>query len=261
MERIAERIRKLLALANNNPSEAEAAIALERASALMAEHNITVAQVDARGTGDKRVEEKYNAAYRQQTWAREIWSSVSELNFCMWHYRSAQRQPGWRQVSGTKRYERDVPPREVDEHVIIGTRANVETTKAMADYLITTIERLARESGFDGQRDLHAFKLGCAKRLAVRLDLLRHKRAEAKRKPSAPSNLPVLADVYTAHQKANEELYAKIHGGPPRFTSGSPLGTSSLTAYESGQSAGSKVSLSTQVARGRAPALPGSKRS
>jgi Protein of unknown function (DUF2786) len=85
MERVAERIRKLLALANNNPSEAEAAIALERASALMAEHNLTMAQVDAHGTGDERVEEKHNAAYRGQTWARLIWGSVAQLNFCMYY--------------------------------------------------------------------------------------------------------------------------------------------------------------------------------
>jgi hypothetical protein len=35
--------------------------------------------------------------------------------------------------------------------VVIGTRANVETTKAMVDYLVSAIERLARES------DLPAF--------------------------------------------------------------------------------------------------------
>jgi uncharacterized protein DUF2786 len=248
MERIAERIRKLLALASNNPSEAEAAIALERASALMAEHNLTVAQVDARGTGEERVEEKHNAAYKQQTWAREIWGSVAELNFCMWWYHHSNRKYGWHRTPGGS-YEKG-PPREVDEHVIIGTRSNVETTKAMVDYLISTIERLARESKLESQRDLHAFKLGCAQRLSVRLDLLREKRAEAKkRRSSVRSTLPALADLYAAHEQANADLYAKIHGGPPRFTSGSPLGTSSLTAYESGQSAGSKVSLDTQIAR------------
>jgi hypothetical protein len=150
MERVAERIRKLLALANNNPSEAEAAIALERASALMAEHNLTMAQVDAHGTGDERVEEKHNAAYRGQTWARLIWGSVAQLNFCMYYYRHNNRGDyGWYTKPNGK-IEKG-PPREVDEHVVIGTRANVETTKAMVDYLVSAIERLARES------DLPAF--------------------------------------------------------------------------------------------------------
>jgi hypothetical protein len=253
MERIAERIRKLLALANNNPSEAEAAIALERASALMAEHNLTMAQVDAHGRGEGRVEEKHKGAYKRQTWARKIWGAVSDVNFCMYYYYTSQRGDKWRKKPEGG-YER-VAGREVDEHVIIGTRANVETTKAMVEYLNSTIERLARESGFWGERDLHAFKLGCAQRLAVRLRLLKDKRARTKR-PSTPTTLPVLADVYAAHEAANNELYAKIYGEKPRFAAGSPLGTSSYSAYERGQSAGSKVSLNTQVGRGSTRALP-----
>jgi uncharacterized protein DUF2786 len=213
MERVAERIRKLLALANNNPSEAEAAIALERASALMAEHNLTMAQVDAHGTGEERIEEKHNAAYREQTWARLIWGSVAQLNFCMYSYWHNNRgDVGWRKLPGGELEK--IPPREVDEHCIIGTRANVETAKAMVDYLVSTIERLARESKLTSVRDLHAFKLGCARRLEVRLDLLHDKKMKAKRRASAATTLPVLADVYAAHKRANEDLYVKMYGKP-----------------------------------------------
>ena len=56
-EKLAERIAKLLRLANNNPSEREAVAAMERAYALMEEHNLTMAQVDAHGSGDERIEE------------------------------------------------------------------------------------------------------------------------------------------------------------------------------------------------------------
>jgi hypothetical protein len=257
MEKIAERIRKLLALANNNPSEVEAARAMEHASALMAEHNLTMAQIDAHGSGDARVEETTAGAYRQQTWARLIYGGVSGLNFCLYCYSPSQRQPGWRKDERGK-YHRDVPPREVDEHSIIGTRANVETTKAMVDYLITTVERLARESGLIGQRDLHAFKLGCASRLRDRIDRLHEERAKAKKhtQPSVASALPVLADVYAVHLKANEEFYTKIYGGALSGR-GSALGTKSASAYERGQSAGGKINLSDQIGRASVRALPG----
>jgi uncharacterized protein DUF2786 len=253
VERIAERIRKLLALASNNPSEAEAAIALERASALMAEHNLTMAQVDTRGSGEGRVEEKHNAAYRGQTWARTIWSAVSELNFCMWCYRSSTRGERLERTDdgGSIRIAR-----EVDEHTIIGTRANVETTKAMVEYLISTIERLARESKLHSERDLHAFKIGCADRVEVRLNLLRHKRAKAQKRSSVPSTLPVLAEVYAAHEAANKEAYARFHGRAPRFAAGSYIGSNRAGAYERGQSAGSKVGLDAQVRRSGQRALP-----
>jgi hypothetical protein len=64
-EKLIERIRKLLALADNNPSESEAAAALERASAIMAEHNLTMAHVDALGTGDERIEERFDSEDRR----------------------------------------------------------------------------------------------------------------------------------------------------------------------------------------------------
>jgi len=60
-EKLAERIRKLLALAGNNPSEAEAAMAMERASALLAEHNLTMAEVETLGTDDERIEGTYKS--------------------------------------------------------------------------------------------------------------------------------------------------------------------------------------------------------
>ena len=46
-EAIAEKIRKLLALASNNPSQAESASALAKAQALMTEHKIEQAMLDA----------------------------------------------------------------------------------------------------------------------------------------------------------------------------------------------------------------------
>lgn len=50
MERIADKIQKLLALAGNNPSEAEAKAALLKAQALMAEYNV---DMEALQTGEK----------------------------------------------------------------------------------------------------------------------------------------------------------------------------------------------------------------
>ncbi len=47
--KIIERIRALLALASNNPSEAEAASAAERAAKLMAEHHLAQAEIEAAG--------------------------------------------------------------------------------------------------------------------------------------------------------------------------------------------------------------------
>jgi hypothetical protein len=258
MEKLAERIRKILALAGNNPNEAEAASAMERASALMAEHNLTMAHVDALGTGDERVEDIHRSEHSRQTWARSIWHEVAELNFCFWCYRSPHRRTYYRQAPDG--HLQPIPRRETDEHVVVGTRANVESTKAMALYLVETVERLAREAeGLYGAHDRHAFKLGCARRLAVRLRVLRRERvsAAAKAKQGTPTgnrNLPTLADVYKAHETANHELYLKIHGRMPH--GGSTIGTSRVGAYAAGHAAGGDIGLDAQVKARITRALP-----
>jgi len=228
--------------------------AMERAYALMEEHNLTMAQVDAHGSGDERIQESAHGDYRGQTWARDIWAGVAELNFCMYAYASAERVQHYRRTADG-RIEKQ-PMREVDEHLIIGTQSNVASTKVMVKYLIATVERLALEEGLYGAREQHAFKLGCANRLYDRLIKLRREREQASRKEhqnNTSSNLPVLADVYTAHQQANEELYRKIHGCMP--SGGSTLGSSD-SAYARGQVAGGGISLATQVSGKGTRALP-----
>jgi hypothetical protein len=258
-EKLAERIRKLLALAGNNSNEHEAIAAMERASELMAEHNLTMAHVDALGTGDERVEDTYRSAHARQTWARSIWAEVAELNFCFWCYRSPTRRDYYHRLSDGRLELK--PPRDVDEHILVGTRANIESTKAMAVYLVETVERLAREcEDARGVHEKHAFKLGCARRLAQRLRNLRLQRMKAmevkRDAPTENSKLPTLADVYRAHESANRDLYLKLHNGHmPR--GGSALGTSRASAYARGHAAGDAIGLDAQVRRSSTLALPG----
>lgn len=252
--KLAERIAKLLRLANNNPSEAEAVAAMEHAYALMEQHNLTMAQIDAHGSGDERIQESAHGDYRGQTWARSIWSSVADLNFCMYAYISYERVQRYRRAPDGHIEKR--PMREVDEHLIVGTQSNVASTKVMAEYLIAAVERLAGRECY-GRREQHAFKLGCADRLHHRLAELRQQREQASRREhqGASSNLPVLADVYTAHKSANEELYVKIHGHMPSG-SGTFGSSSDVGAYARGHAAGGSIGLATQVSGKGTRALP-----
>jgi len=129
-EKLAERIQKLLRLAGNNPSEREAAAAMERAYALMEEHNLTMAQVDAHGSGDERLQESFYGDYRGQTWARDIWSGVAKLNFCMYAYLSSERVPRYRRTPNGHIEKR--PMRDVDEHLIVGTQTNVASRRRLS---------------------------------------------------------------------------------------------------------------------------------
>jgi hypothetical protein len=226
---------------------------MERAYALMEEHNLTMAQIDAHGSGDERLQESFHGDYRGQTWARDIWAGVARLNFCMYAYLAFERVQHYRRTPEGRIEKR--PMREVDEHLIVGTQSNVASTKVMAEYLIATVERLA-EQECHGRREQHAFKLGCANRLHGRLNDLRQKRERASRKEHrrTSSNLPALTDVYAAHRVANEELYCKIHGRMP--SGGSTLGSSDFAAYARGEAAGDGINLASQVGGKGTRALP-----
>jgi Protein of unknown function (DUF2786) len=236
-EKLADRIRKLLALAGNNPSEAEAAMAMERASALMAKHNLSMAEVQTVGTEDERIEDQSESSGRRQTWARYVWDATSKLNFCFYFYRKARGHQN-------------------DLRFIIGTRGNVEATKVMAFYLVETVERLARECRqIRGVQEYHAFKLGCAHRLAARLARLREERkAETVKQTLAiASNLPTVADLHHKHDLANRIFYTERHGNKLKRGGGGT--TSQFSAYARGKASGDEIGLSTQVKAQRRIAL------
>jgi hypothetical protein len=149
---------------------------------------------------------------------------------------------------------RPTDPHIGDRHSVIGTRANVVSTQIMAQYLVETVERLARECpDIHGAHDHHAFKVGCARRLAERIRRLRESRVRAEpekaatRSQSASSNLPVLASLYTSNEIANRDLYKKIHDS--KLGKGHGPATSRMSAYGHGLTAGDGIGLDPQMAR------------
>lgn len=169
-QQVIARVQKLLALANNNPNEHEAASASAKAMELLAAYNLDMAVVGKTAKGSQRSDSKLKGGL--YGWQRDLWKAVSELNFCMY----------W-SIKGLK-------AGSTYEHRILGREENVISARMMAEYLQQTVERLAKEHGkleFPGQspfiRDLVAFREGMASRLVERLRELREERlAEDQRK-------------------------------------------------------------------------------
>jgi hypothetical protein len=248
-EKLVDRIRKLLALAGNNPSEAEAGAAMERAAALMAEHNLTLAEVETLGTENERIEERYQGKRARQTWARSIWGAVARLNLCLYYYQTPSTESHLERVAGGK--TRWVGPHTGDLHQLIGTRANVVSTQVMAQYLVDTVERLARECpDIHGMHAHHAFKLGCARRLADRIRRLREDRmyAEQTTAPAPHSGgQPIrLPGSYQIHDAANQMMFLEVYGYHLAGGGYRPT-TSNSHAYSRGQRAGEQIGLDAQA--------------
>lgn len=66
---IISKIEKLLALAGNNPSEAEAQAAMLKAQQLMAQHNLDMAQFEEAGKVKKEAVKDYVEGYHNTNWA------------------------------------------------------------------------------------------------------------------------------------------------------------------------------------------------
>lgn len=173
---VIERVKKLLALASNNPNENEASAASAKAMDLLAAWNLDmhiVAKAEKKGTSNRADEKTFGGFYKWQT---AIWTAVSELNFCMY----------WR-LKGEGRDKRDSFSYS---HRVLGRQENVIATQVMAEYLQQTVERLAQDKvRAEGRgplsREMIAFREGMADRLVERLNDLRRERLAADKAKQA----------------------------------------------------------------------------
>ncbi len=230
LDRIISMVKKLLALAGNNPNEKEAASAAEKASALMAEYNLSMAAIDATNP-EIRVEEGFfDTNGKAQKWGQYIWGGVCKLNFCYYY------------IS---------PKNGVNYHMVIGTRVNVISTEVMAQYLVDTTNNLAIEARNNSQirgAEQNAFKLGVAVRLRQRLIDLKEQRANGQGTTYSGTTLPVLADLYKVHELQNKQQLETLHPGI-RLGKNKGSGTKKHSAYQQGKAAGDTISLNQQMGR------------
>ena len=143
---ILRRIQGLLNLADNNPSQEEAAAAAAKATKLMEEYNLTAAAVErAKGVDGKR-EDKYVVGGQYQ-WQRDLWEAVAKLHFCLYWTQVflTKRETAYRSTINPDRYYAKGSPVRRKRHRLVGRVHNVAATKAMAEYLEQTINRILRE--------------------------------------------------------------------------------------------------------------------
>lgn len=142
--KVVEKIQKMLKLAANNPSEAEAAAATAKAQEMLAKYNLQMADVErAEGKDGKREQMKTKGGlYKFQ---RSLWEAVANLNFCL-YFGGAHME-----LVTKKRKNWDGSTVEVKKwvqnfrHHVVGRTVNIAATTAMAGYLEQTIERITRE--------------------------------------------------------------------------------------------------------------------
>lgn len=162
VDKIIERVQKLLALAGNNSNEHEAAAAIEKAYAILAEHNLSLATIEqAKIEGEEQDERgalktETNFSEKYYAW---LWNEVARLHFC----RSFMNRP-----SSTARQT---------YYTLVGRKVNAIVATQLAMYLCQSIRRIANdEAKRQGRKDFafkNAFLYGAALRLIRRIEELR----------------------------------------------------------------------------------------
>ena len=151
--KVMDRIRKLLKLAKSD-NEHEAAVAAERAQAMLAEHELTIAELDVDDTGptvQPVTMEEFFRSGRTPGWKSQLAFGVAQAFGAR-----AVISPGF----GMEVY---------------GTEAAIAVTKATFRYLADTIQRLGAEAvkSYTGWRSPraygNAYRLGMALRIVKRL--------------------------------------------------------------------------------------------
>jgi len=211
-EAVIDKVRKLLALANNNDNEHQAEAAANKARELLEAYNLDMAIVNkAHNTFAPRDKQILRGGL--YTWQRELWYQVAQLNFCKyWYYK------------GTKAGQQY-------QHEVLGSKANVIATQVMANYLQEATERLARRWVHENRpgrsifiKEAIAFREGVANRLitrlyTIRIDRLREEEARIKKEREANAsagifteNALVLSDVINTEEDLNND---HLYGDPP----------------------------------------------
>lgn len=156
MSKIIERIQKLLKLAAHAGSEAEAALAAERAAQMMAEHEIHEAEVALHTPGETRAPEPIEKCFEVTKTAKKV----------AWHMRVAY---GVAKSYGAAAYWHG------GRVVLFGRLSAVQAANYTTQYLMAEVERITDREAPTSQYSRayrNAFRLGCANRIEVRLNAL-----------------------------------------------------------------------------------------
>lgn len=228
-EKIIDRVRKMLALANDlGATEGEREAALHHAYKTLAHHNLTMTDLEVKA--EKR--DSFTTDNFSFPFARKIARIMGDLFFCY--------TINGHKINGTQQH-----------YIFVGTESNAATAMVMTDFIIKSVMKEGRKLYKQNTSpECRSFCLGAAARLRARVDQMI---AEAKSvdQPGEPGSALVLASMYDTEATCNTSLAEVL------FDITHSKGRSSNVksdAYSAGKQFGDKINLSLQVGGASKPA-------
>jgi len=231
-ESVLNRIQKLLKMSiENGASENEAMFAADKAQKLLQEHNLSI--TDIKDDSQAEPIESEDVEVDRDLWKGYIRNATAKLYFCK----------TYTHVKLDKYYKK------VKIFTFVGRKSNRMVATEMCKYFIDTVDKLAEEEfkQVPGNRTTinkmaHAFKQGCASKLAKRL-VDRYNEIVPDYIPQGnPDGLPIL---YKNEQQAITKWLEQK--GIRLRSASSRMSVRDRVAYSRGSEKGSKIGINTQV--------------
>lgn len=224
-DRILERIRKLLAMANDERgNDHERETALRQAHAMLTKHGLDMMDVAEHEREKVDPRGKHTVEGWSMVWSRHIHNAIGRLFMCKYFY--------GKKINGTKQ-----------EHHFVGRESNALTAMYMSTYVVDNILKEGRRQfGHNLAPGTREFALGCAQRLSQRVSEMLAAKVE---QTASDGRSLTLLDMVADEERANAEFVAGW-----RFKRGSRgRAVAKTDAYAAGYEHGGKINLNVQVAR------------
>ncbi len=231
MDRIIEKISKLLAMANDSSSPNEAMIAARRARALMDKHQLEVSDIEA-AKGSQFLELKYELnGSRTPKWMVSLASASSSLNDCR-----VLRQRGI--------YDTNM------SFVFQGFKADTIVAKLTFEYFVEACERQLERLKLKGASKRNFFRLGFAQQVSYRYALIVNERQQTMVSSTGTALIPLKMSQII-------EYFGETGTYKPAPTRNAS--SEEIAAYMRGVEQGKQLGLDPQVEGERAKALKAQK--
>lgn len=223
MDKVIERIRKMLALANDlAATEGERDNALRMAYNTMAKHNIDMATIEQSGQKNKEARIDFPKVSWSWTWAKQVNAIVADLFFCKYYY--------FEKINGTQ-----------ITHHFVGRESNAMAAAVMADYIVNSILKEGRAIyKSNTSAPMRSFAVGASHALSRRVTEI--KRQKAQEFEATPGTSIVLASLYATEAAENEKCLPanlRVVKGRSSKVQGD--------AYSKGREFGDSINLDLQV--------------
>ena len=186
-ERILEKVRKLLAMANHeNANETERDTALRQAHALLTKHGLDM--VDVKEHEREKIDPRGEFRHEDWSipWTRIVRAAIAKLFMCQYYYGG--------KINGTRSH-----------HYFVGRESNATTAEYMSVFVVGSILKEGRARyGHNLSPKTRAFGEGAATRLYARVEQLIAQKVQEVQVSDGKGL--VLVDIRKAEESANAEF-------------------------------------------------------